>query len=654
MKFCINKKIVDIKVDDLHLVKYYLSNFNKKNLIDICVLCNIKYFKSWSKYKLKNSVEGHIKKYKHVMINYIDLCSGCGGLALGFKKSNKYNLLDLIEINKDCCSTLIKNGFDEKKTTCCDLTKINFSNDKYINTDLITIGSPCQSFSFAGKHGGFKDIRGAVLLKFIEILGVLKPQMFLIENVRGLLSHDNGSSFNLLLSELKKKKYFITYKLLNAGDYGIAQNRHRLFIFGSLKNNKFDFPVCNVSKKTLRDVIYDIENNNIINPVNQTYSTNKLKYFKKIPQGGCWINLPEVDQKTYLGKSFNSGGGKRGILRRLSYDKQSLTILCSPQQKQTERCHPTKDRPLTIRESARIQTFPDNYLFHGSITSQYRQIGNAIPVQLAYVLSEAIYKYWFNNIKDDNINENDIKDDNINENDNKDDNINENDIKDDNINENDNKDDNINENDNKDDNINENDNKYVSFVSDNIFTDLCDEIIIKYKNTDININKNVIDIFKKKFDICGYGITEKEWFIKEKNRQIDKYINNNIGYFHQKLLGNVLGWINIDISPKLKKIYKVDICNINKDIFIELKNKYNTLNGSSLSNTIYKLNMINVIHPTAKCYIGSVIDKKPVDTYIKSKNIYKISGCKLYELITGDKNAYDKTLDALSRYLTCL
>ena len=111
-----------------------------------------------------------------------------------------------------------------------------------------------------------------------------------------------------------------------------------------------------------------------------------------IPQGGCWINLPEPMQRTYLGNSFFSGGGKRGILYRLSMDKPSLTLLCTPSQKQTERCHPLEERPLTIREYARIQTFEDEYIFIGSMASQYKQIGNAIPVELAKAVGLELFK----------------------------------------------------------------------------------------------------------------------------------------------------------------------------------------------------------------------------------------------------------------------
>jgi len=109
-----------------------------------------------------------------------------------------------------------------------------------------------------------------------------------------------------------------------------------------------------------------------------------------IPQGGCWINLPEQLQKEYLGKSYYSGEGKRGILYRLSMERPSVTLLCTPSQKQTERCHPLEERPLTIREYARIQTFEDDYEFIGSLNSKYKQIGNAVPVELAKHIGMAL------------------------------------------------------------------------------------------------------------------------------------------------------------------------------------------------------------------------------------------------------------------------
>ena len=111
-----------------------------------------------------------------------------------------------------------------------------------------------------------------------------------------------------------------------------------------------------------------------------------------VPPGGCWVDLPEEIQKAYMGKAFNSGGGRRGMARRLSMEEQCLTLTTSPAQKQTERCHPMETRPLTVREYARIQTFPDDYEFCGSMSKKYKQIGNAVPVTLAYHLAQSVKK----------------------------------------------------------------------------------------------------------------------------------------------------------------------------------------------------------------------------------------------------------------------
>jgi DNA (cytosine-5)-methyltransferase 1 len=103
-----------------------------------------------------------------------------------------------------------------------------------------------------------------------------------------------------------------------------------------------------------------------------------------IPEGGYWRDLPDSLQRSYMGASYHLGGGKTGMARRLSWSEPSLTLTCNPAQKQTERCHPSDTRPLTVREYARIQTFPDDWDFVGSVSSQYKQIGNAVPVNLGY------------------------------------------------------------------------------------------------------------------------------------------------------------------------------------------------------------------------------------------------------------------------------
>ena len=179
----------------------------------------------------------------------------------------------------------------------------------------------------------------------------------------------------------KKGVQLPQYKCLDSSKFNVPQKRERVFIVGVLKslNRSFSFPEECLQKKVLKDVLTESI------PISPGSSYNQIKQdlFKLIPQGGCWVNLPEDMQKEYLGKSFFSGGGKRGILYRLSMEKPSLTLLCTPSQKQTERCHPLEERPLRIREYARIQSFDDDYEFIGSVNSQYKQIGNAVPVELA-------------------------------------------------------------------------------------------------------------------------------------------------------------------------------------------------------------------------------------------------------------------------------
>jgi DNA (cytosine-5)-methyltransferase 1 len=318
---------------------------------------------------------------------FIEVCAGGGGLSAGLIKSGFTPVL-LNDNNIDCCKTL-KHNHPDANVVCGSMDKIHYS--QYVDkVDLLTGGVPCQSFSQAGLRKGLDDPRGDLMLKFIEILNLIKPKIFMIENVKGLLTHDDGKTIAKIIDSLNKNKlYNISYKCLDSSKYDVPQKRERVFIVGVLKsiNHSFEFPVESLTKKVLKDVLYNVPLSN-----GAKYNEVKIKLFKMIPQGGCWVNLPENLQKEYLGNSYNSGGGKRGILYRLSMEKPSLTLLCTPSQKQTERCHPLEERPLTIREYARIQTFDDSYEFIGSLNSQYKQIGNAVPVELAKYMGNSLLK----------------------------------------------------------------------------------------------------------------------------------------------------------------------------------------------------------------------------------------------------------------------
>jgi DNA (cytosine-5)-methyltransferase 1 len=134
----------------------------------------------------------------------------------------------------------------------------------------------------------------------------------------------------------------------------------------------------------------------------QKYPQKKIDILKRIPPGGYWRDLPDHLQREYMMKSYYLGGGKTGMARRLSWEEPSLTLTCAPAQKQTERCHPDETRPLTVREYARIQTFPDDWHFCGPITAQYKQIGNAVPVNLAFAVGRSLVRV-LNQIEQQNV-----------------------------------------------------------------------------------------------------------------------------------------------------------------------------------------------------------------------------------------------------------
>jgi len=345
-------------------------------------------------------LDTHIKQ-SHRKHTFIEVCAGAGGLSKGLINSGFIPLL-LNDNNKDCCKTLEKNhrdlidnntGDTGLKIICDSLTKIDLT--QYIDrVDLLTGGIPCQAWSQSGARKGLEDPRGDLMLKFADLIETIKPKMFMIENVKGLLSHAEGESLKKIIINLNKNNlYNIVYKVLNAMNYGVPQKRERVFIVGMLKteNIKYEYPKPDDRIITVGEALRDV-------PISEgaVYSDYKKSYFALIPEGGCWVNLPEDKQREYLMASFESGGGKRGILHRLSNSKPSLTLLCTPSQKQTERCHPTEIRPLRVREYARIQSFPDDYEFIGSMASKYKQIGNAVPVELArqvgLSLIKALYK----------------------------------------------------------------------------------------------------------------------------------------------------------------------------------------------------------------------------------------------------------------------
>lgn len=322
----------------------------------------------------------------------VELFAGTGGLALGLEQAGFINK-GLVEIDKDAVDTLKKNR-PNWNVIHEDITKISSDPEgifKYIpknmEIDLLSGGYPCQSFSYAGKRRGLEDTRGTLFYDYAKILNQLKPKMFLVENVRGLTTMDHGRTLQTMIDVFENFGYHTTYKVLNAWDYGVAEKRQRMILIGIRNdlNIKYKFPKPHTYKPVLRDVLQNVPDSPGIK-----YSKKKYDVLKLVPAGGYWRDLPEEIAKDYMGKSWNSGGGRTGMARRFSWDEPSLTLTTSPSQKQTERCHPEETRPFTTREYARIQSFPDSWKFAGGVTSIYKQIGNAVAVNMAKDVGKSI------------------------------------------------------------------------------------------------------------------------------------------------------------------------------------------------------------------------------------------------------------------------
>lgn len=325
----------------------------------------------------------------------IELFAGAGGLALGVEQAG-FDTIGLIEFDADACDTLRKNRpnwniihDDIANISCLDLEE--YFHIKKGELDLLSGGAPCQAFSYAGKRLGFEDTRGTLFYHYAIFLQKLQPKMFLFENVRGLLTHDGGKTYQTMLNVFEDAGYVIQKQVMNAWDYGVAQKRERLITIGIRKDLSdkisYIFPKPHDYKPVLRDILNDVPESPFV-----PYGEKKRKIFELVPPGGYWRDIDPEIAKEYMQSCWYMGGGRTGILRRLSLDEPSLTVLTSPSQKQTERCHPLESRPFTIRENARCQSFPDEWAFCGSVGSQYKQVGNAVPVNLAFEVAEQIYK----------------------------------------------------------------------------------------------------------------------------------------------------------------------------------------------------------------------------------------------------------------------
>jgi DNA (cytosine-5)-methyltransferase 1 len=374
--------------------KLYPSKFDK-----------IKYYSKEGllKFEIANEIfntdwDNFIKIKPKKAYTSIELFAGAGGMGLGMEKAGIEHVL-LNEFEKNACKTL---RFNRPKWNVLedDIQNVDFIEYKN-KVDIVTGGFPCQAFSSAGKKLGFEDTRGTLFFDFARCINEVKPKIFIGENVKGLFTHDKGKTLEVIKQSIKDIGYtLIEPRVLKAMYYKVPQKRERLILVGVRNDlveyiDKFKFPekyhkVLTVSDAFKKGVLYDKK---VPKSEGVEYPQRKKEIMKEVPEGGYWKDLTDEFQREYMAGSYFLGGGKTGLARRLSMKKPSLTIVCSPAMKQTERCHPSETRPLTIRESARIQTFPDDWKFLGAKGQQYKQIGNAVPVNLAYALGLSLVDF---------------------------------------------------------------------------------------------------------------------------------------------------------------------------------------------------------------------------------------------------------------------
>lgn len=325
----------------------------------------------------------------------LELFAGAGGLALGLEASG-LKCVALNEIDKWACETLRSNR-PEWDVIEGDIKNVSFKSYEG-NVDIVTGGFPCQAFSYAGKKLGLDDARGTLFYEFARVIREVKPKICVGENVRGLLNHDGGKTLSGMVSILNEIGYrVVPVQVLKAIHFRVPQKRERLILVGIRDDLNVDFSypeaseiIFNLEDALKKGVLYDCD---VPDSPGAIYPEHKKRVLDLVPPGGYWRDLPVELQKSYMGKSYFLGGGKTGMARRIQWDEPSLTLTCSPAQKQTERCHPEETRPFTVREYARIQTFPDDWEFAGPTSQQYKQIGNAVPVNLGREIGYALISF---------------------------------------------------------------------------------------------------------------------------------------------------------------------------------------------------------------------------------------------------------------------
>lgn len=322
------------------------------------------------------------------MYKYIDLFAGAGGMSLGFDNAEFENVL-AVEYDK-CFAETYSFNFPKHNLKVADIKNIsNHEIKKLIGNkkiDVIIGGPPCQGFSIAGKIGRnfIDDERNQLFKEFVRFVEVIKPRIFVMENVAALKTHNKGKTIEEIIKEFERIGYTVKCDVLNAVNYGVPQQRRRIFVIGTLgKENKFNFPKKTTKQMTIKEALKDLpelksgETSNIPNHNAMNHSKQMLEKMSYVKDGGDRNDIPEDIRP------------KSGDIRKyIRYNSNEPSICITGDMRKV--FHFNQNRALTGRELARIQTFPDNFIFKGNAGKVQQQIGNAVPPKLAFQIANSV------------------------------------------------------------------------------------------------------------------------------------------------------------------------------------------------------------------------------------------------------------------------
>lgn len=322
------------------------------------------------------------------MLTVVSLFSGCLGFDLGFELTGGFRTVLAVEKELVCRSTIQANRPGVALLDDVSLVRGRDVHQTYGEVDVVIGGPPCQSFSTIGQRGSVEDDRGKMILEYLRVIREVRPRFFVMENVVGILSakKDNEPLLPWLTWKFKRLGYHVGSWKLNAADYGSPQKRNRVIIVGSI-DEAVGQPTPTSKRSTLREAIEDLEQD----PGEcGKFSPKLAKVLTLVPEGGDWRDLPPRIQKSAMGNATLSSGGLTAFYRRLHYDRPCPTLITSPTQRATTLCHPKHTRPLSVSEYQRVQGFPDSWRLSGSTAQKYRQLGNAVPVELGMAIGQVV------------------------------------------------------------------------------------------------------------------------------------------------------------------------------------------------------------------------------------------------------------------------